>query len=70
MGVAVVDQAGPAGDSMESCRAFGYLACMDQATPGGGKIRQTSDAFGQAPMLSGYVRGPLCPTPSAHQRLG
>jgi tetratricopeptide (TPR) repeat protein len=78
MGLAVVDRDSPAGDPVERCQVIGYPAFRERDAADGGTFRETADAFGQVPVLSGLARGLLSvqvnsspqPLPSAQVALG
>jgi hypothetical protein len=69
MGLAAVDRDSPAGDAVERCHVIGYPAFMERDAAGGGRFRETADAVGQVPVLSGLAGGLLsvqvssCPQP-------
>lgn len=59
MGLAAVARDSPAGDPVERCHVIGYPAFMERETAGGGRFRETADALGQVPALSGLAGGLL-----------
>ena len=59
MGLAAVDRASVSGDPVERCHAVGYPVFMERDGPGGGRVRETADAFGHVPVLSGLAGGLL-----------
>ena len=69
IGLAMVDRDSPAGDPVERCHAIGYPAFMVRETVGRGQFRETVDALGEVPVLSGLAGGLLslqvtsCPEP-------
>jgi WD40 repeat protein len=69
MGLAAVVRDSPAGDPVERCHVIGYPAFMERQAAGGGRFRETADAFGYVPVLSGLAGGLLsvqvssCPRP-------
>lgn len=77
MGLAAVVRDSPTGDPVERCHAIGYPAFMERETPDHGRFRETADALGQVPALSGLAGGLLSvqvssapqPLPPAHQVL-
>ena len=78
MGLAAVDRDSPAGDPVERCHVIGYPAFMERETADGSRFRETADALGQVPVLSGLARGLLSvqvssspePLPPAQVALG
>ena len=78
MGLAAAGRDSPAGDPVERCHVIGYPAFMERRTVDGGRFRETADAFGHVPVLSGLARGLLSvqvssstrPLPRARRRLG
>ena len=58
MGLAAVDRDSVSGDPVEGCHAVGYPAFMERDTHGG-RFRETVDAFGHVPALSGLAGGLL-----------
>ena len=59
MGLAAVDRDSPAGDPVERCHVIGYPQFMERAAPDGGRFRETADAVGHVPVLSGLAGGLL-----------
>ena len=59
MGLAAVDRASVSGDPVERCHAVGYPVFMERDGPDGGRVRETADAFGHVPVLSGLAGGLL-----------
>ena len=59
MGLAAVDRDSATGDPVERCHAVGYPAFMEREAPDGGRFRETVDAFGHVPVLSGLAGGLL-----------
>jgi WD40 repeat protein len=59
MGLAAVDRDSVSGDPVERCHAVGYPAFMERKTADGDPFRETVDAFGQVPVLSGLAGGLL-----------
>ncbi|HLK73139.1 MAG TPA: serine protease [Streptosporangiaceae bacterium] len=59
IGLAAVARDSPAGDPVERCHVIGYPAFMERETAGGGRFRETADALGQVPVLSGLAGGLL-----------
>ena len=59
MGLAAVDRDSVPGDPVERCHAVGYPAFMERDAPDGGRVRETADAFGHVPVLSGLAGGLL-----------
>jgi SecA preprotein cross-linking domain/Trypsin-like peptidase domain len=60
MGLAAVDRNSPVGDPVERCHVIGYPAFTEQAAArGGDRFRQTADAVGHVPVLSGLAGGLL-----------
>ena len=59
MGLAAVDRDSVSGDPVERCHVIGYPAFMERATADGGRFRETADAFGHVPVLSGLAGGLL-----------
>jgi len=79
MGLAAVQRDSLTGDPVERCHVIGYPAFMERDSAGGGRFRETADAFGYVPVLSGLARGllsvhvsndPPQPLPPAHVTLG
>ena len=58
MGLAAVDRDSASADPVERCHAVGYPDFMERDAPGG-RIRETVDAFGHVPVLSGLAGGLL-----------
>ncbi len=59
MGLAAVDRDSVSGDPVEGCHAVGYPAFMEREALGGGRLRETADALGHVPVLSGLAGGLL-----------
>ena len=59
MTLAAVDRDSPVGDPVERCHAIGYPAFMERQTSDGARFRETADALGQVPALSGLAGGLL-----------
>ena len=59
IGLAAVDRDSPTGDPVERCHAIGYPAFMEQDTEDGSPFRDTVDACGYVPVLSGLAGGLL-----------
>jgi WD40 repeat protein len=59
MGLAAVDRDSVSGDPVERCHVIGYPAFMERDVPDGGRLRETADAFGRLPVLSGLAKGLL-----------
>jgi hypothetical protein len=59
MGLAVVDRYSASADPVERCHAVGYPAFMERDAPDRGRVRETADAFGHVPVLSGLAGGLL-----------
>src|ERR1700722_3413090 len=59
MGLAAVERDTLAGDPVERCHVVGYPQFMEQVTADGGRLRETADAYGHVPVLSGLVGGLL-----------
>jgi Trypsin-like peptidase domain/WD domain, G-beta repeat len=59
MGLAAVDRDSVSGDPVERCHAVGYPVFMERHAPDGGRVRETADAFGHVPVLSGLAGGLL-----------
>ncbi len=59
MGLAAVDRDSPAGEPVERCHVIGYPAFMERITSDGARFRETADAFGYVPVLSGLAGGLL-----------
>ena len=78
MGLAVVVRDSPTGDPVERCHVIGYPAFMEREAADGGRFRETADALGQVPVLSGLAGGLLSvqvsssprPLPPAQVALG
>ena len=78
IGLAAVARDSPAGDPIERCHVIGYPDFMERDAPDGGSFRETADAFGHVPVLSGLAGGLLSvqvsscprPLPPARVRLG
>ena len=59
MGLAAVDRDSVSGDPVERCHAVGYPVFMERQAADGGRVRETADAFGHVPVLSGLAGGLL-----------
>lgn len=59
IGLAAVDRSTPAADPVERCHVVGYPAFMERELADGGRFRETADAYGQVPVLSGLAGGLL-----------
>ena len=59
MGLAAVERHSPAGDSVEHCHVIGYPAFMGREMADGTWFRETADAIGHVPVLSGLSEGLL-----------
>ena len=78
IGLAAVARDNPAGDPVERCHVIGYPEFMERDAPDGGSFRETADAFGHVPVLSGLAGGLLSvqvsncprPLPPARVKLG
>ena len=78
MGLAAVDRDSPAGDPVERCHVIGYPEFMERIRADGGRFRETADALGHIPVLSGLAGGLLSvqvssapePLPPARMALG
>jgi WD40 repeat protein len=78
MGLATVDRDSPAGDPVERCHAVGYPEFMEWVRADGSRFRETADALGHVPVLSGLAGGLLSvqvssapePLPPARVALG
>jgi WD40 repeat protein len=78
MGLAAVRRDSQAGDPVERCHAVGYPVFMERERAGVGRVRETADALGQIPVLSGLAGGLLSvqvssaprPLPPADVKLG
>jgi WD40 repeat protein len=78
MGLAAVERYSPAGDPVERCHVIGYPAFMEREATDGGRFRETVDAVGHVPVLSGLAGGLLSvqvssapePLPPAQVTLG
>ena len=78
MGLAAVVRDSPSGDPVERCHVIGYPRFMERVAVDGGRFRETADAFGHVPVLSGLAGGMLSiqvsscpqPLPPARVRLG
>ena len=57
MGLAAVDRDSSAGDPVERCHVIGYPVFKERDN--GGRFRETVDAFGHVPVLSGLAGGLL-----------
>ena len=78
IGMAAVERYSPAGDPVERCHVLGYPAFMEKEAADGGRFRETADAIGHVPVLSGLAGGLLSvqvssapePLPPAQVALG
>lgn len=78
MGLAAVDRDSPAGEPVKECHTIGYPEFREQETADGRGFRETADAVGQVPVLSGLAGGLLSvqvmnspqPLPPAQVALG
>jgi WD40 repeat protein len=78
MGLAGVIRDSPAGDPVERCHVIGYPEFMERVSSDGGRFRDTADALGHVPVLSGLAGGLLSvivssapePLPPAQVALG
>jgi hypothetical protein len=78
MSLAAVDRNSPAGDPVERCHAVGYPKFMERVRADGSRFRETADALGHVPVLSGLAGGLLSvqvssapePLPPARVALG
>jgi hypothetical protein len=78
MSLAAVVRDSPAADPVERCHVIGYPAFMERVAADGTRFRETADALGQVPVLSGLATGLLSvlvrttpePLPPAQVRLG
>jgi uncharacterized protein YidB (DUF937 family) len=59
MGLAAVDRDSTAGDPVERCHVVGYPQFMERPAADGSKVRDTADAVGHVPVLSGLAGGLL-----------
>jgi WD40 repeat protein len=59
MGLAAVARDSEAGEPVERCHVIGYPAFMERRTSDAGRFRETADALGQVPVLSGLAGGLL-----------
>ena len=59
MGLAAVARDSPAGDPVERCHVIGYPEFMERAAANSALFRETADAFGYVPVLSGLAGGLL-----------
>jgi hypothetical protein len=59
MGLAAVDRDSVPGDPVERRHVVGYPAFMERDARDGGRFRETADAFGLVPVLSGLAKGLL-----------
>ena len=57
--MAAVNRAGPGAAVVERCHAIGYPQFKEFLGPNGASIRETADAYGEIPVLSGLVGGLL-----------
>ena len=78
MGLAAVNRNSSAADPVEQCHVIGYPAFKERDAPAGGRFRETVDAVGHVPVLSGLAGGLLSvlvtntpePLPPAQVALG
>jgi len=78
IGLAAVVRDSPVGDPVERCHVIGYPVFRERVAANGGRFRETADAFGQVPVLSGLAGGLLSvqvssspqPLPPARVALG
>ena len=59
MPMAAVDRARPSAAVIERCHAIGYPQFKEFPGPNGTSVRETADAYGEIPVLSGLVGGLL-----------
>jgi hypothetical protein len=59
MGLAAVDRDSAAGDPVEQCHVIGYPQFMERSAADGSRVRDTVDAVGHIPVLSGLAGGLL-----------
>ena len=59
MGIAAVNRDSPTGEPVERCHVIGYPEFMKRVGPDGAWFRETADALGQVPVLSGLAGGLL-----------
>jgi WD40 repeat protein len=59
MGLAAADRDSVSADPVERCHVIGYPAFMERKAPDGSQFRETADAFGRLPVLSGLAGGLL-----------
>lgn len=59
MGLAAVDRNSASGDPVERCHVVGYPQFMERRAADGGRVRDTVDAVGHVPVLSGLAGGLL-----------
>jgi hypothetical protein len=59
MGLAAVDRDSAAGDPVERCHVIGYPQFMERPAADGSRVRDTVDAVGHVPVLSGLAGGLL-----------
>jgi WD40 repeat protein len=59
MKLATVDRTTSSGTVVEGCHAIGYPEFMEHRTADGAVLRETVDAYGHVPVLSGLARGTL-----------
>jgi hypothetical protein len=59
MGVAAVDRDSTSGDPVERCHVIGYPAFTEREAADDDRFRETADAFGYVPVLSGLAGGLL-----------
>jgi WD40 repeat protein len=59
MALGAVERNSPMGDPIERCHVIGYPAFMERGNADGSRFRETADALGQIPVLSGLAGGLL-----------
>ena len=59
MGLAAVDRASATADPVARCHVVGYPEFMEREAADSGRFRETADALGQVPVLSGLAGGLL-----------
>jgi hypothetical protein len=59
MGLAAVDRDSVSADPVEGCHVVGYPQFMERRAADGGRVRDTVDALGCVPVLSGLAGGLL-----------
>ncbi len=78
MGLAAVDRDSAAGDPVERCHVIGYPQFTERSAADGSRVRDTADAVGHVPVLSGLAGGLLTvevrttprPLPPTETKLG